>query len=259
MLVRMACKKQLGARSMIMKPTVITLVVAVWLFRCTAASAGSVEIGLVNDAAGFDRWLAGGPAKVPTREVACRPAKFREISSCGTLVISNRSSQAITVSFDTGSEEFWTGWAGAFGVAAPPNVPLPCSAMNVRGLLQPGKSCYEKVSFWPWTGDVSHGTIHVIVEIGSGSATTDYMFKGTSDYPPKLQKAEQVRQRHQAQLKKIQHVASVELDEDAQDRIKINVTVADKEDIEDVRRQVPPQIEGYDTEVTQHIGHAVDL
>jgi len=56
--------------------------------------------------------------------------------------------------------------------------------------------------------------------------------------------AEKVRERHEAELRKIPHVASVELDNDA--GIKINVTVMDEDDIEAVRRQVPPKIEGYE-------------
>ena len=80
-------------------------------------------------------------------------------------------------------------------------------------------------------------------------------------YPPELQAAEEVRERHEAELKRIPHVASVELDN--KDGIKINVTVNDvglmpdifEAYLEDVRRQVPPKIEGYDTEVTQYVGH----
>jgi hypothetical protein len=243
---------------MIMKLTVTTLVVAIALFCCTVASAGSVEIGYVDDA-GLDRWLAGGPAGVPSGESPCKPAKFDETTSCGNLVISNHSSQAITVSFTTGSEEFSTGMHGAIGIGGPVHVPLPCSAMNVNGTLRPGESCYEKVEFWPRTGDVRHCTIRVIVKSGSGSTSTKFKFRGTSHYPPELQAAEEVRQRHEAELEKIPHVASIELDNEDQDGIKIDVTVMDEGDIEDVRRQVPPKIEGYDTEVTQYVGHAYAL
>jgi hypothetical protein len=63
---------------MFMKPGVITLLVAVALSCCTATFAGSVDIGYVDDA-GLDRWLAGGPAKVPSREVACKPVKVPRI------------------------------------------------------------------------------------------------------------------------------------------------------------------------------------
>ena len=52
--------------------------------------------------------MAGQAArpKYQPGEVACEPAKFRESSRCGNLLISNHSSQAITVSFTPGSEEF---------------------------------------------------------------------------------------------------------------------------------------------------------
>jgi hypothetical protein len=243
---------------MIMKPTVTTLIVALALFCCTAASAGSVEIGYVDDA-GLDRWLAGGPASVPTGETDCTPAKFDETSSCGNLVISNHSSQAITVSFTTGCGEFAIGMHEAVGMFGSVHVPLPCSAMNVRGTLQPGESCYDQVEFWPRTGDVLHCTVHAIAKSVSGSISREFKFRGTSHYPPELQAAEEARQRHQAELKKIPRVASVELDDDDRDGIKINVTVMDEDDIEDVRRQVPPKIEGYDTEVTQYVGHAYAL
>jgi hypothetical protein len=246
---------------MIMKPAVTTLLVAVVLLCCTAASTTSIEVGYVDDAA-LDRWLVGGPAEVPTGETDCKPAKFHESSTCGNLVVSNHSAQAITVSFATGSDKFWTGLPGAFGFGAPPNVPLPCSAMNVRGYLRPGQSCFEQVRFWPWNGDVSHGTIQVIVKTATGSVSTDFKFKGTSDYPPEMQAAEAVRQRHEAELMKLSHVASVELDNDDQDAIKIDVKVSDtdgikiKHDIEAVHSQVPPRIEGYQTEVTQFGFHA---
>jgi hypothetical protein len=247
-----------------MRPAVTTLLVAVVLLCCSAASTTSIEVGYVDDA-GLDRWLAGGAAEVPTGETACEPAKFRESSACGYVVISNHSAQAITVSFKTGSDKFWTGWPGAFGVGAPPNVPRPCSAMNFRDYLQPGQSCFEQVRFWPWNGDVSHGTIQVIVKTAAGSVSTDFKFKGTSDYPPELQAAEVVRQRHEAELMKLPHVASVELDNDDKDAIKIDVKVSDTDgikiehDIEAVRGQVPPQIEGYQTEVTQFADHAYAL
>jgi hypothetical protein len=249
---------------MIMRPAVTKLLVAVVLLCCTAASATSIEVGYVDDA-GLDRWLAGGPAEFPTGETSCKPAKFGESSACGNLVISNHSAQAITVSFTTASDKFWMGLPGAFGFGAPPNVPLPCSAMNVRGYLRPGRSCYEQVRFWPYNGDVSHGTIQVIVKTATGSVSTDFKFKGTSDYQRELQAAEVVRQRHEAELMKLPHVTSVELDNDDKGAIKIDVKVSDtdgikiKHDIEAVRSQVPQQIEGYQTEVAQFAFHAYFL
>ena len=244
--------------ALFLRRSLSALLIAFALFCCTTASAGSVEIGYVDDA-GLDRWT-GGRAETPTGETACEPAKFNQTSRCGAIVISNRSSQTITLTFKSGSEEFWTGSPGAasvFGTFGRERVPLPCSSINVREHLQPGESCFEPVSFWPRTGDARHGTIQVIVKSGATSTNTDFKFEGTSNYPPELQAAEEVRNRHEAELKKIAHVASVELDND--DGIKINVTVADEDDIEDVRAQVPPKIEGYDTEVTQYVDHGFAL
>lgn len=237
-----------------MKPrhAALAVLVAIALFCCTSASAGSVDIGFVDDA-GLDQWKAGGPwpAAVPTGETACTPAKFHETSACWTVVIFNHSSQAITLRFTTTSEEFSIGLHGGIGVLAPD--PLPCPAVNVRGHLQPGRSCYEPVQFWPRTGEVRHGTIRVTVESSNGSTSRTFRVKGTSDYPPDLQAAEEVRQRHEAELKAIPRVASVELDNE--DGIKIDVTVRDEDDIEAVRKLVPPKIEGYETEVTQYVEH----
>ena len=85
-----------------------------------------------------------------------------------------------------------------------------------------------------------HATVQVTVTSDNGSVTTPFKIKGTSDYPPELQVAEEVRERHVSELKKIPRVASVELDDD--NGIKINVTVMDKDDIEAVKRhRSPPQ------------------
>lgn len=109
-----------------------------------------------------------------------------------------------------------------------------------------------------------HATIRLSVESSTGFMSTFFEVKGTSDYPPKLQAAEEVRQRHEAELKRIPHVASVELDN--KDGIKIDVTVNDvglmpyifEHCLEEVRRQVPPKIEGHVTEVTQYSGRAFE-
>jgi hypothetical protein len=236
------------------KPAVAILLTATAVFCCTSAAAGPVEIGFVDDA-GLARWMAGGPAEVPTGEMACIPEKFASSSACRTVVIFNHSSQAITISFTTSSEEFSTGLHGGLASIGPG--PLPCSALNVNRHLEPGAACFESVEFWPRTGEVHHATIQVTVEGGNRTETSIFKVKGTSDYPPELQMAEKVRERHAAELSKIPHVASVELDDD--NGIKIDVTVMDQDDIASVRRKVPPKIEGYETEVTQYIGHAFAL
>jgi hypothetical protein len=234
---------------MIMQRAVTTVLLAAMIFCCTSAFAGSVDIGFV-DKAGLNRWIAGEPAAVPTGETACTPAKFKETSACPTVVIFNDSSKAATLSFTSDSEDFSVGEQQALAFA---HGPQPCYQN-----IEPGGRCYAPVVFWPRTGEVHHATIHVSAASSSGSTSASFKVKGTSDYPPELQVAEQVRQRHASELMKILHVASVELDDS--DGIKIDVTVEGTQDtledfIEDVRRQVPPKIEGIDTEVTQYVYH----
>jgi hypothetical protein len=106
---------------MITKSVIIVLLIAIMLFRCTSAAAGSVEIGFVDDA-GLDRWIAGGPAEVPIREMACIPATFTRSSTCRTVVIFSHSSRAITISFTTSGEEFSTGVHGGAAIPATPKL-----------------------------------------------------------------------------------------------------------------------------------------
>ncbi len=140
---------------MIMKRTVAVLLGAIAICCWTYALAGSVEIGFVEKA-GLRRWMAGGPAQVPAGEAACTPAKFNQTSPCPTIVISNHSSHAVTLSFTTSSEEFAAGVQS--GVVIGGSGPLPCSRLNVHDRLEPGASCFESVDFWPRTGEVHHGT-----------------------------------------------------------------------------------------------------
>src|SRR5216683_6926532 len=68
----------------------LALLVAIALFCCTSALAGSVEIGFVDDAE-LAQWRAGAwlTAEAPTGETACTPAKFDKSSACWTVVIFN--------------------------------------------------------------------------------------------------------------------------------------------------------------------------
>ncbi len=170
----------------------LALLVAIALFCCTSALAGSVEIGFVDDAE-LAQWRAGAwlTAEAPTGETACTPAKFNQTSACWTVVIFNGSSEDINLEFTTSGEEFSTGLYRGIGVLGPD--PLPCSAGNVRGHLQPGRSCYEPVQFWPRTGEVCHGTIRVTVKSSNGSTSKTFRVKGTSDYPPRQRRTRQRR------------------------------------------------------------------
>jgi hypothetical protein len=248
---------------MMTKAAIIIMFTAIEAFTCTAASAepaegaGSVEVGLIDEAR-VAQWMAGGAADFPSGEIACIPAKFEHTSKCGTVVISNNSARAITLKFASDdNEDFSVGVHGAFMNSSGPQ---PCYESVSSGRhLNPGARCYAPVEFWPRTGEAQRATVHVTVTNADGSITTSFRITGTSDYPPELQAAEEVRQRHAVELMKIPHVASVELDD--QDGIRINITVDAptaeilEDEIEEVRKQVPPKIEGYDTEVKQYVHH----
>jgi len=242
-----------------MKMAVCVAIVAsvVW---SVAAIAGSVEIGFADNSS-FDRWMEGGPVPTPSGDMTCEPAGFDEISDCPTVVVSNHSPQAIDVKISSSDEAFQTQQPGGLmSFGADVNSPLLCQQPNVRFHLEPGKSCFQSISYWARTGGVHRGIVRVLVETGAGSAllsSVSFNLVGSSNYPPELQAAEEVRERHERELKKIPHVASVELSNE--DGIRINVTVRNDDDIPAVRKLVPPRIEGYETEVTEYVERGVAL
>jgi len=88
---------------------------------------------------------------------------------------------------------------------------------------------------------------------GSGSPHLEvFKLVGSGDYPPELAAADEARRAHLDELMKIPYVAKVELDT-RNDDLAINVEVTEDDKIEQVRRLVPPKIEGYRTEVTTYI------
>jgi hypothetical protein len=247
----------MGGVAMRCKPIVIALVINAALASSSIAQQGSVDVGYENEA-GHERWLRNEPPGGVITGISCPPAKFDQSTSCGSVIVFNHSSETVTVDYKSNRAEFAVGMGPAMGImsaAGEPPPPQQCSRYSEG--LQPGQRCFANIDFWPRTGEEQHATIRVVIKGPSGYKTTFLKLKGTSHYPPDLQKAEEVRQRHADELKKIPHVASVELDNE--NGIRINVTVEDEEDIPEVRKQVPPKIEGYDTEVTQQIGHAYML
>lgn len=237
-----------------LKAILFTLLAVAAFGSSSFAQQGSVDVGYENEA-GRERWLRNEPPGNVIGGISCPPAKFDQSTSCGSVIVFNHSSETVTVNYKSNREEFAVGMGQAFGVGGAPGQPQPPQPCG--GQLEPGRRCFAQIDFWPRTGEEQHATIRVVIKDPSGYKNTFLKLTGASHYPPDLQAAEEVRQRHAAELKKIPHVASVELDN--QDGIRINVTVEDEEDIAEVRKQVPPKIEGYDTEVTQIVGHAYAL
>ncbi|HTR61465.1 MAG TPA: hypothetical protein VMH37_07150 [Candidatus Binataceae bacterium] len=236
------------------KAALIALSMVVALASSSFAQQGSVDVGY-EDEAGHKRWAKNEPAHNVIDGRSCPPAKFDESASCGSIIVSNHSSEIVTIEFKSSRDGFDVGISGGFRAGSMPGQPPPAQPCSEQ--LAPAERCFEQINFWPRTGEDQHATIRVVTKSPSGYTTTFVKLAGTSHYPPDLQAAEEVRQRHAAELKKIPNVASVELDNS--DGIRINVTVKDEEDIPEVRKQVPPKIEGYDTEVTEYMEHAYGL
>jgi hypothetical protein len=184
---------------MIMKCAVAAVLAAAAIFICTSAIAGSVDIGYV-DKAGVNRWISGEQGDGEAAEIDCAPAKFQQISNCPTIIIFNHSPNPVVLSFTSTNEVFSVGEHEAL-VVANGYGPQPCY-QDINRSLQPGHLCYAPVQFWPRTGDPQHATIHVTATGSKDSANAYFKAKGTSNYPPQLQAAEVVRERHATELMK---------------------------------------------------------
>ncbi len=118
--------------------------------------------------------------------------------------------------------------------------------------LQPGKSCTLPIEFCPEQSGESHGEVRVTAASGSDQSHLEvFNLAGSGDYTPELAAADEARRSQLDVLMKILYVKKVELDTTSND-IAINVEVTEDDKIDQVRRLVPPKIEGYRTEVTTY-------
>jgi hypothetical protein len=90
------------------------------------------------------------------------------------------------------------------------------------------------------------------VSAGAGQhQVASFPLTGSGEYTPELAAGDKAMRRHLGELTSVPHVAKVELDNTGGD-IAIDVEVTDADKIDQVRRIVPPEIEGYRTEVTTY-------
>ena len=186
------------------------------------------------------------PTAIPSGEVNCEPAQFDSVTDCGTVVVFNQTSETVMVKcVSSNPAEFVVDWPGSIQTGG---AVRHCKDFDWQ--LKPGEHCFEPISFWPTTGEAKQATIRVDAEGPGITATATITVKGTSDYPPDLAAAEKVRERYEPELKKIPGVVAVELDKG--DTIKMNIGADDEKQIPAIRRKVPSQLEGYETEVTRY-------
>jgi hypothetical protein len=240
-----------------MKIAVIFAALAL-LLRCSIANAGGVQIGLLNEDQ-IEKWECGAamPGQESQSKSSCGIAKYREGSSCPTVVVTNDSSETVKVLLQVTGYGFaqlpnGVGGGGSFGFFSyrgdkcdQRTVDRSCES------LAPGHSCSAEIEFSPEQSGSSDGHIEVLAT-GSGKPVSKaYDLVASADYPPDLLEIDEVIKRRRAELMRIPHVVRVSIG-DFDDGV-IQVEVAHEEDIPRVERDVPPKLEGYRVEVIEEI------
>ena len=223
------------------------------------AEAGSVQMGFLSDSSSFDDLRCGENVQLssPGGESSCGRAKYGECSDCNSLVVVNRTDAPVKLHIKiigTGFAQPCTGGAFGFGGNCPSGKSIRLGFENDCGnSLGPGKICTQPVEFCPEQAGESRGEVRVSVTAGAEpSKLTVFDVAGFGDYTPELAAADEARRSQLDALMKIPFVAKVELDTANHD-IAINVEVTEDDKIDQIRRLVPPKIEGYRTEVTTYI------
>ncbi|HUY27420.1 MAG TPA: hypothetical protein VMV27_08375 [Candidatus Binataceae bacterium] len=223
------------------------------------AAGGSVQTGMLSSSNSIN-WACGEDAHLsaPNSETSCGSAKFGKCSDCDDLAIRNQSGSPVKLHIKIIGSGFAQPCAG--GGAYGYGYEKCASGTSIRvgdgnpcgDSLKPGQSCRQSIEFCPAQAGESHGEVRVSVTTGSGSPHLQvFKLVGSGDYPPELAAADQARRSQLDELMKIPYVAKVELDTENDD-LAINVEVTEDDKIEQVRRLVPPKIEGYRTEVTTY-------
>jgi hypothetical protein len=223
------------------------------------AIAGPVQIKLF-DSSKFDDWICGtsGPRTLPGNQGSCGSAKFGKCSDCPGLLIQNNSHAPAKLAIKIAGPGFQRECVAGAHFAY-----LQCPSGKSAGIisgqnecgetLQPGASCLvPSVEFCPQRDGAVHGEVLAFVNADSAQRqVVSFPLAGSGDYTPELAAADKAMRRHLDDLTNIPHVAKVELDNQGRD-IAIDVEVTEGYPIDPVRRAVPPEIEGYRTEVTTY-------
>jgi hypothetical protein len=220
------------------------------------AAAGSVQIGMLSSSKSDD-WICGEdvPLSAPNSQSSCESAKFGECTDCDELAVKNQSDVTVKLSIKIIGSGFKRPCSGAvFGfMRCPSGASVRISTLDeCGGSLEPGKSCTLPIEFCPEQAGDSHGEVRVTATSGSAQSHLEvFNLASFGDYPPELAAADEARRSHLDELMKILYVKKVELDTKNND-IAINVEVTEDDKIDQVRRLVPPKIDGYRTEVSTY-------
>jgi hypothetical protein len=223
------------------------------------AIAGPVQIKLF-DSSSYDNWLCGisGPSTLAGTEASCGSAKFGKCSDCPGLLIRNTSHAAVKLEVKIAGPGFQHeckpgAYVGSMQCPSGKSIPILSGQNECRETLSPEASCLvPSVEFCPQRDGAVHGEVIAFVSAASGPhQVVSFPLAGAGDYTPDLAAADKARRRHLGELTSLPHVAKVELDNTGGD-IAIDVEVAEGNPIDPVRRAVPPEIEGYRTEVTTY-------
>ena len=237
------------------------------LLRATPLCAGTVQVGLLK-ASDFDKWLCDSsmPLAGPSAPVRCAGAKFQGCSpSCDAIVVTNNSNAPVEVELEFSGAGFSAEQTGGMFIFGAPNNCEGANGAEKRpslsfpdscGKLAPGQRCKQNIEFCPEQSGTSRGQVKVITTASGKPQTTTFEVIGDATYSPELQAADEARRRHLDELKKIPHVADVEIDPKDHD-IFIDVEVDESGSLDKVRRAAPPKVEGYEVEVTRYIERGV--
>jgi hypothetical protein len=223
------------------------------------AIAGPVQIKLF-DSSSYDNWLCGtsGPLTLPGSKASCGSAKFGKCSDCPGLLIQNTSHAPVKLEVKIAGPGFQHectpgNFVGSQQCPSGKTILILPGQNECGAALAPGASCLvPSVSFCPQRDGAVHGEVIAFVSAASGPhQVVSFPLAGSGDYTPELAAADKAMRRHLGKLTSLPHVAKVELDNKGGD-IAIDVEVGEGHPIDPVRRAVPPEIEGYLTEVTTY-------
>jgi hypothetical protein len=226
------------------------------LLRISVANAGGLQIGFLDEV-NLRKWYYGAEiSDLAQAKLHCGVAGFGKTILCGALTLTNDSTEKLGTRVRLVGPGFKQPSAQLVGFAERPSDPKrePRVLDGSCEELAPGDSCVVEVYFSPIHHGKSVGQVEVISGDTAQRLIKTFELSAEGDYPPELEAADDMLQRHETELLKIPHVLRLSLDDSDHD-IAIRVDVAGERDIPDVERQIAPRLEGYRVEM-MHRGEA---